>query len=798
MRKLAVTIGGILWLACLASARADVPLYEEDPYDLITLNAANKNEVVKVKRLDLPDRMHPPAPGKAVGKLTVQLVSDSEKQFEVDWRSIVKFETFEQLVLGKARSLAAEKQFDAAYDCFLFLQQNAPNLPDLGNAVDEFLFAEASFSQQRRQYDGALALLRELHARNPRWPNIGKALGLATDELVKRYVDEQNYSAARVLLHNLAVDFPDHPVAIEWRNRFIRQAEPLLSGARSAAAAGRWHEAGSQIRQVGEIWPDLAGARELAATIHQQCPRVVVGVTSSAGAAAVASAAHSNDWAARRMERLLVRTLTEYIGSGTEGGRYDCPVGKIAYDPNRRRLAIRLKPNVGWAAGNATLCNSDVARRLLAMAEPGENDYRVDWAELLNAVSIRGVYDVEVELRRPHVRPEALLQIILTPQGAPVDAALPSNGPFFALSRGPTETVFVANERYFAAVSGRPTELVERRYPTVAKAIAALKRGDILAVDRINPWNVAPLQDDIHLIVQPYALPLMHCLIPNVRRPFVSDRTFRRALVYGIDREAILAQMLGGAKIPGCVVSGSPFPLGVTSDDPLGYGSDTMEIQLRPYEPRLAIAMAGTVVLSGARKDAPAKAESPKNELPKTDADQNEPAKAQTPKPAKSRKKAAIKLVLAYPADEIATAACMTIRWQLKRMNIEVELRPIAGPMPSKVPDDVDLMYAELPMWEPLVDARRLLGEDGMTGGCSPYMKLALRQLDEAVDWREARECLHRIHRLAYNDTAIVPLWQLVDHFVYRDSLRGVAERPVSFYQSVEQWRPPFFYPKEP
>ena len=788
MRKLAITIGGILWLACLASARAETPLYEEDPYDLITLDAANKNEVVKVKKLELPDRMNPPVPGKAVGKLTVQLFSDSERKFEVNWRSIAKLETFEQLVLAKARSLVAEEQFDAAYDYFLFLQQNAPNLPDLGNAVDESLFAEASFSRQRRQYDGALALLQELHARNPKWPDIGEALGEATGDLVKRYADERNYAAARVLLRNLNVDFPDHPVVVEWRNRFIRQAEPLLAGAAAAADAGRWHEAGEQIRQVGEIWPNLPGAHELAAKIHRQCPRVAVGVTSSADNAAVASAARSDDWAARRTQRLLYRTLTEYIGSGTEGGRYDCPVGKIAYDPNQRRLAIRLKPNVGWAEGNATLCNSDVARRLLAMAESGANDYRVDWADLLKAVSIRGVYDVEVELRRPHVRPEALLQIILTPRGTPVEAAAPSNGSFFALSRRPTETIFVANERYFAAKAGGPKELVERRYPTVAKAIAALKRGEILAIDRINPWNVTPLQDDIHLIVQPYALPLTHCLIPNVRRPLVSDRTFRRALVYGIDREAILEQMLGGAKIPGCVVSGSPFPVGVTADDPLGYGSDTIEIQPRPYEPRLAIAMAGTVVLSGEKKDAP----------PKTDADKNEPAKAETPKPVKSRKKAAIKLVLAHPADEIAAAACMAIQWQLKRMNIEVELRPIAGPMPSRVPDDVDLMYAELPMWEPLVDARHLLGEDGMTGGCSPYMKLALRQLDEAVDWREARECLHRIHRVAYNDTAIVPLWQLVDHFVCRESLRGIAERPMSFYQSIEQWRPPFPYPTEP
>ena len=95
--------------------------------------------------------------------------------------------------------------------------------------------------------------------------------------------------------------------------------------------------------------------------------------------------------------------------------------------------------------------------------------------------------------------------------------------------------------------------------------------------------------------------------------------------------------------------------------------------------------------------------------------------------------------------------------------------------MPARVPDDVDLLYAELPMWEPLVDARRVLGEEGMTGGCSPYMTLALRQLDEAVDWSQVRDCLHRVHRIAFDDTAIVPLWQLVEYFVYHDSLGGIA-----------------------
>ena len=54
-------------------------------------------------------------------------------------------------------------------------------------------------------------------------------------------------------------------------------------------------------------------------------------------------------------------------------------------------------------------------------------------------------------------------------------------------------------------------------------------------------------------------------------------------------------------------------------------------------------------------------------------------------------------------------------------------------------------------------------------------MTLALRQLDEAVDWDQVRDCSARLHRIAYDDAAILPLWQLVEHFALPDSLRGVG-----------------------
>ncbi len=156
-----------------------------------------------------------------------------------------------------------------------------------------------------------------------------------------------------------------------------------------------------------------------------------------------------------------------------------------------------------------------------------------------------------------------------------------------------------------------------------------------------------------------------------------------------------------------------------------------------PYQPRLTIALASVTL---------------KNYIDATKADPKKIKKLPT-------------MVLAYPPDEIAAAACASIQKQLKLVDIPIKLQPLDGPMPARVPDDVDLLYAELPMWEPLVDARRVLGEEGMSGGCSPYMTLALRQLDEAVDWKQVRECLHAVHRISYDDAAIIPLWQLVEYF---------------------------------
>ncbi len=753
-----------LLLLLRAPSLAETPLYEEDPYDQITLDAHNDNAVLKVKPLGLPGYRLPAKP-KPQDKLVVHLLDKPDAAFEVAWRSIVKVESFEQLVLDKANTLTAAGKFDEAYDYFQFLEQNRPNTPGLRPALEDCLYEEAKQSQRRQRYDEVLLLLKELHRRNPKRPGLDQAMGVATQELVRRYAEANDYFSLRVLLHGLATAFPSHPVVVQWESRLKEEAAALLAKTQAAADAGRLSEAAALSRRLASIWPQLPSARELAESIHRQYPRVAVGVATPA---VDLTPNRLDDWAARRASRLICRTLTEFAGPGSEGGKYDCPVGEITTEELGRRLIVQIKP--GRTAGTAGLTGLDISRRLLAMADPDDPAYRPDWADLLAAVSVRGIYGVEAELRHAHVRPEAMLQIVLTPHVETLGPGQPSSAydPFQVTSRDERETVFAANAQYFAFAAGQPKEIVERRYASFAQAISALRQGDIQMLDRLNPWNLAAARGEKDLTVTAYAVPLVHCLIPNLRKPLTADRTFRRALAYGIHRQAILDQMLDGVKAPGCRVVSGPFPTGAGVNDPIGYASDET-IEPRPYEPRLAIALAGVALknLSAARKERNKEVE----KMPR--------------------------LVLAYPPDEVAQGACASIKRQLELLGIPVELQALEGPLPRRIPDQVDLLYAELAVWEPLVDARRLLGEDGLAGGCSPYMSLALRQLDRASDWSLARDRLRRIHRIVHEETAVVPLWQLTEHFAYHKSFKGIDPEPVSLYQNVEQWRPAFQYPTD-
>jgi ABC-type transport system substrate-binding protein len=253
----------------------------------------------------------------------------------------------------------------------------------------------------------------------------------------------------------------------------------------------------------------------------------------------------------------------------------------------------------------------------------------------------------------------------------------------------------------------------------------------------------------------------VHLIVPNVSNIFLADRDFRRALLLAIDRETILNQeLMGGRRYAGFQVISGPFPASAGEADPLGYAYDET-IAPMPYSPFLA-----KVLMIAATKSI-ADAASKRGE----------------PEPKLNTFK------LGFPGHELARVSCQAIAAQLQTIGVKVELKEFPAGVSDDVTGECDLVYKEIALWEPVTDARRILGETGVAPAKSPYVQQSLRWLDEAPNWIEARERLIDIHRAVHHEIAVLPLWQTVDFFAYHKRITNIGSHPVWLYQNVDQWR---------
>jgi hypothetical protein len=539
-----------------------------------------------------------------------------------------------------------------------------------------------------------------------------------------------------------------------WQQQLAELATENLKIARTHASAQRWREAYDVCREVLRIAPELPEAGELAVLIAQHYVSVTVGVTSQADPS---TARQARGWAARRVRRLLDRSVTELSGIGPDGGQYVAPFASIELSPDGRSFTVKLRRNI--ANGNtAQFSGFNLAEQLLSRASAADSTTAPLWSELVSEVSVEDVFNVNLQLRRSFLRPEALLQF---PWSGSADMAAYVSRPYLPLESAENMLRMRTNENYALQSALQPQEIVERFFPSTGAAIQAMTRQEIDIIDRVYPADLDLMRAIDGVSVGNYAIPSIHMLIPNYERPFTGKRNFRRALVYGIGRESLLRQdLLGGKDLAGCRLISAPFPAGRSDDDPLRYAYDPT-IQPRPYEPRLAVTLAEIAyqeLVTAARKSEQAPPDRPQ-------------------------------LRLLYPDGEIPRIACAGISQYLSAIGIACEA--IALPAGASWPTDNnwDLLYYDNVLAEPLVDAHRLLGAQGLARGGSAYLELALRRLALANNWNDAREHLFRVHRLTHEEVAVIPLWQLVDHFAYRQNVRGISATPVSLYEQVESWQ---------
>ncbi len=758
----------LVWLAIAAMAlsvsaeeKAPLRLLDRQPFDRVTLNESNRSEVIDALLLDLADRRNPNS-FPASGSLQLRRLTEPSVLYSVPWISIARIDLYEQLLLAEAVRLANSRDLNQAYEYFDFLHQNYPDLEGLQLATEKYLRQEALAAYTRKNYEETVAILLSLYDLNPRHRGLARFVTTVTDRLIAKHLATRDFSSARSVLDMLSDGFPELQLAsIEsWREKFKKGAMRQLSIARRANEEGQYSKARKSLRRALTILPTITGAATLMAEIDRRSPQIVVAVDQL-----VSTLESPLDWTTARVAQLTQPTLLKLTGFGAEGGNYDSPWVKISSNDTGLQLDLELSDlafRKGISAETLTL-------ELLKLANPDQPQYQANFAGLLRHITIDQGNLVNIHWQHSHVRPEALLPLA-------VQDVLRSTSPTNAYQSSVDDDPRLVTYRLPSSEdkNNGPQVIVERLYDNEEATFADLLSGEVDVVARVSPWQVEQWQQTEGIVVAPYRLPAIHVLLPNYKKPIMARREFRRALCYGIDRTHIVNDLLlGGKSRRGFRVLSAPLPAGITLTDPVGYAYN-QSLQPRPYRPRLAAVLAA-VAKNSLSKLAATEGKADEQGQETDNKEHGDPLPVEP-------------LVLAHPPDAVATAACQSIKLQLDAIGFSVKLKAL-DPHIEAAADDYDLLYAKISLWEPIVDARRLLGPHGLAGHCSTSMSLALQDVDQAKNWKEARARLKEVHKIAYNDLQVIPLWQTVEFFAHRESLRGLNKTPVTLYQNVVDWR---------
>lgn len=732
-------------------------LLQEEPHDILFFTEKSGGGWAKVGLL--PMREMPSSPQ---GTLRFKILGLEPDEFLAKWGEIERIDFWEKRLERETAERIAANDFVGAYPFLSILIRDFPRRPGLKQLRANFLWRNAIQRASQKQRAESLAMLEELHRFDPQFQQaqVIKAISLTTDGLMKSMVEEGDLDNARKLLARLKSDYESFEMQAisKWDNEFLKMATEKRQAALAAIESKDFRAARRFARESMYLKPDIEGGTALIKRIDEIYPLVSVGVLQAARSY---DPVRLDNWAARRAGRLLYRNLFEIQGAAPEGGEYDFLFGETETSPDRMELNLILET----AKLPSPLNQIEVdflADQLARRAMPESDTYFSPWAAAVKGIGLDGPRRVECLLRRPHVLPTCLLQLNVDASwfgGKPGDPT----GDYSVDTVNEEETRFMLTDeaRRANTDNNKPREIVEVRCESGSDAVSKLLTGEVDVLDQLFPADAIKLKQRRDVVVREYPLPTIHMLVPCSDHEFVRDKSFRRALLYGINREDILkGELLENRSSPGCKVLSGPFPAGLSQDDPLGYAYDA-SILPRRFEPSLAQLL---IELSKNLKNA----EAERKKLP----------------PPKVRP-----IRLAYPADNLSRVACEGIRsgWELIGLDVELVELPIGQSYPD--PDTADLVYVSAAIWEPIIDARRLLGPRGLAKSEDQLIGLGLRRLEEARNWREVRDRLLALHSVSHHELPVLPLWQMVDSFAYRANLTGVGNRIVSLYQNAGNWR---------
>ena len=424
--------------------------------------------------------------------------------------------------------------------------------------------------------------------------------------------------------------------------------------------------------------------------------------------------------------------------------------GRVRQQASNHRIADGLR----WPHDGKGVSIIDVQRMLVESCRAGSSYYQPAFARLVVRLDVEGSRRLTIDFDRPQPRPEAWLTCPLIRLADNKSSS--GLGPFSLVQRTASATTFVANP-YFA-VEGKPViqRITEQQMASATDRLIALAENRIDIATDLPPkeWDRAAQISGVRLAT--FQLPKVYVLQFNFNQRVLRDRTLRCAMSYALNTRRILTSMGLDGKDDSLLTT-ALWPPGT-----IGY-DDTVT----PREPDVILARTLVAALQQKYSTLPT-------------------------------------LRLVHFPSETDRLACREIAHDLEAIGLKISLVEFDPAAPVS-PLTADLRYVSLTMRDPVFDTMSFLTRDNPSLGehASPLLRQLLVDLVEVPNLSTARELLPKLHRLIFEDVAIIPLWQMKSRLAISERVFGAMESPISTYEKVIDWSvrpgyPPTYWKNEP
>jgi len=244
LRTTILAVACCLWLARAGHAQETGPLFEQSPYDVITLTEEGNNKVINVFPLDFKDRVIPGDPDPK-SEIIVRLLIKPELQFRLQRKHIKRIQLFEDLLLAEVEQRVLQQRYEEAFSYYQLLLSKYRKYPGVAASYENYLQKVIELALAQKQYDQALARVfvwHEFNAASVKAAELGAAvLEEYLGTLENPPTAEQSAQSARWLTE-LFRRFPQvkSQVLSALRQQQQQQAKTLLDTARTEASGQGW------------------------------------------------------------------------------------------------------------------------------------------------------------------------------------------------------------------------------------------------------------------------------------------------------------------------------------------------------------------------------------------------------------------------------------------------------------------------------------------------------------------------------------------------------------------------------